>query len=151
MAQFADRTSDLFQHSQRCPLLLVWWVSVLAQDALYEHAQMRSDVLSHRPVDSGISANCKDQLLGQCLQGGIAQHLDGTIIDLKGIVASNLVLAEAQLLSPGCVFAHLFRKPNQFLNDLRRLDSPVLVLSYRLGQQFREQACFDYIPPKTVS
>jgi len=51
--------------------------------------------------------------------------------------------------TPRALAAHIGRQGDQLLDDLRRLDRPVLVAAQGLLQQVRERACLDDVPART--
>ena len=57
----------------------------------------------------------------------VAQHLDGAVVDLQGVVEGEFVLGQPRA-SPRCVgLAHLLGQLDQLLDDLGGLDGAVLV------------------------
>ena len=77
----------------------------------------------------------------------IPQDPDGAVVGFQGIVEGQLVLAEAQVLSPPGGFVHLLRQPDQLLDDLQGFDGPVVVPPDGLLQHLGEGTSLDQVLP----
>src|SRR5437879_7282909 len=69
----------LLQHRLRRLFLLVGRIAVLAQDALHDYAELRSDVLANRPVDSHVLAYRLDEFARDFHQRRFAEHFDRAV------------------------------------------------------------------------
>ena len=111
---------------------------MLAEDALDQCPEPCTDILPQRPVDRNIAPHIVDQLTGYSTEGFVAQHLHRAVVGLQRIVEGQFVIGETELLATGAgARPHLLCKLYQFLNDLRRPYSPILVAAQDLLQHLR--------------
>ena len=105
---------------------------MLPQDPFHQDAELRANVLAQRPVDRDVGAHGPHQLLGDCPQGGIPQHLHSTVVCLQRVIERQFVSREPDGLAAGVRLAHVLRQMNQLLDHLSRLDGAILVAADRL-------------------
>ena len=79
-----------------------------------------------------------DQFSGNVAEQVVTHDPDGAVVSLQGVVEGEFLVRETQFITAVARLAHFFRKPDQLLDDLRRLYSAVLIASKRVLQHFRE-------------
>jgi hypothetical protein len=100
-------------------------VAVLAEDALDEHAQLRTDVVANRPVDRDVLANRLDELPRDRAQRVVTEDLDRAVVGFQRVVERELIVGESELLASRSGCAHILRELDQLLDHLRGLASRI--------------------------
>src|SRR5260370_1121042 len=126
----------MLQDRLRRLFLLVGRIAVTSENTLDEHAQVGPNILPNRPVDGYVVANGPHEFLGNDPKRLVAENLDGTIIDLQGIVKRHLVFGQPELFTTLLCLPHVPGQADQYLDDLRRLYGSILVAYKRLLQHF---------------
>ena len=55
-----------------------------------------ADAFFHCPVDGDAAVHRFDEVAGDGAEGGVAEDLDGAVIDAEGVVEGELVFGEAE-------------------------------------------------------
>ena len=120
---------------------------MFAQNALDQHAQLRTHVLAQRPVDGDVAADGLDQFARNGAQRLVAEYLHRAIVGFQRVVERDLVVRQPERLAAGVRAAQVAGEFDQLFDHLRGFDGAVPVAAQGLLQHGAERARLDDVPP----